>query len=75
MRNLPGNAHLGVKPRKRPGILRERLWEQFDRDYLAQLQIFRAIDFAHSATTGQRHDAVPLSKYLSGHKASTADWI
>src|SRR4029077_14496548 len=46
MRHLPRDAHLGVESRQRLRILRQAGWQELNGHDLAELQIFRAIDFA-----------------------------
>jgi hypothetical protein len=55
------------------GIGRERVWQQFDRDGLAQSKIVRAIHLAHSAAAEQANDSIPAFDNRSRFKAPVID--
>ena len=75
MRHGSRDAHFRVKARERGRIFRHALWQKFDRDDLAQLQIFRAIHLAHAAASGERDDAIAIGDDLSGNEATAADRV
>ncbi len=59
MRNLPRYAHFRMETREHRGILRNADGQEFNRDDLGELQIFGAVDFAHSrrAQAAQQSDS------------------
>ena len=75
MRNLPGVAHLGVKPLERRGVLGKPLGEKFHRDDLPKGQVFSAKNFAHSASANQCNYAVALREDLPGREPAAADGV
>jgi len=58
--DLPGYADFAVKAGQANTVLRDRFREEFQRHGLAELEVFRAIDFAHAAASGHGHDAVAI---------------
>ena len=75
VRNLPRDAHFAVEARQRRAVFGHRLGQELQRYRLPQLQVVGAIDLAHSAFPGQRHDAITVQQYGAGHKARAARWI
>src|ERR1700680_3745135 len=73
MRNLARDAYLGMKTGERSGIFGEALGKKFYGYDLAEFQIFGAIDLAHSAASGQGHDAIALGDDLTGNEPADAD--
>ena len=49
--------------------LRQRPWQKFQCHRLAQFQILRAIDFAHTAFAKRRNNAIPIGEGSSGNIA------
>ena len=46
---MPAKACLTLEADHPIGIVRKRLWEDFDGDVAAELRIARAVDLAHAA--------------------------
>ena len=75
VRDLPGGSHFGMKSCQRSGILSKRFRQKLQRHDLTERHIFGAVDFAHSSSAGQRHNAVALRDNLAGCKAAAADGV
>ena len=58
MRDLPGEANLGVELREADRVGLERLGQELQGDGLAERQVVGAIDLAHAALTDARHDPI-----------------
>src|SRR6266852_4375218 len=75
MRHLPRDAHFRMEPRQRPSVLGQRGGQKFNRHNLAELQIFRAIDFAHAAAPGERNHAIAVRDDLPRREPPAANGI
>ncbi len=69
MRNLAGQADLTQKMLKTPGTFLDIARQEFQGHRMPQLQVIRAIDLAHSAPAGERHDAIALGDFGSRQEA------
>jgi hypothetical protein len=72
---LPRYSHFRMEPRKDCGILRYRDRQEFDGDDLSELQVFGAVDFAHSAPPEKRDNAIAFRDDRSRCETAAADWI
>ena len=75
MGDVPRDADFGMKSREGAGVLRKRLRQEFDGDDLAELQIFGAIDLAHSSAPGECYDAITLGHDLPRYETPAPDRI
>src|SRR5260370_15990177 len=64
-----------MEPRQRPSVLGQRGGQKFNRHNLAELQIFRAIDFAHAAAPGERNHAIAVRDDLPRREPPAANSI
>ena len=71
MRDLPGDAHLGVEPVQQ--IARGRRGQKLERHGLVQLQIVGAIDLAHPALADESQNAVAFGEDGADRKAAFID--
>ena len=51
-------ARFALEPREPIRILREQVWQDFDRDIALQLRVACAVDLAHAALTDRLDDFV-----------------
>ena len=58
MRDLARDADFIVEARKRGRIARRHFGQELERDFLAECEVVRAINFAHPAAAEQRDDAI-----------------
>src|SRR5258708_31539810 len=57
------------------GVVGKTGWQEFNRHDLAELQIFRAINFAHAAASRESNDAIAIRDDLTRGKPAAADGI
>jgi hypothetical protein len=69
MGDLAGRAHLVVETVEAAGVVGERFGQELQGDGLAQPQVVRAIDLAHTAAAEQGDDAVAVREQRAGHEA------
>ena len=75
MRDLPRDAHFRMEPRQRTGVLGQAGRKKLDRHNLAESEIFRAIDFAHSAASRERHYAITVRDHLPRREPAATDGV
>ena len=75
MRDLPGRAHFVVKLRQPLRVFPHVVWQELQRDWLAEPQVVGAIHLAHAAPAEHADDAVAAVEHGAGRKASVADGI
>src|SRR5262249_7188756 len=73
MRDLPCNADFSVKSGQQIRVLRRFFRKELQCDRLTQLQIVRAIDFAHASRPHESENAVTAGKNGAGRKAAFID--
>src|SRR5712691_2097366 len=64
-----------MEPRQRPSVLGQRGGQKLNRHNLAELQIFRAIDFAHAPAPRERNHAIAVRDDLPGREPAAANGI
>ena len=75
VRDLPGDADLGMEAFAPDGIIGQRLGQKLQRDRLAELQIVGPVDLAHAAATEQTDDAEAPSQHGPRRVAAHGDAV
>src|SRR5580765_3778927 len=70
VRDLTSDAHFAVETRQRSSVLHKLFRQEFQRYVLIELEVLRAIDFAHAATADKRDNAIAISEQSAGKNAS-----
>ncbi len=75
VRNLPGDADLGVKAIEAILVRGQMPRQELERHGLTELQIVRAVDLAHAAAAEQADDPVALGEDRAGREAARLDRV
>ena len=70
MRDLARDAHFAVEAGKRSSIQYQLFGQEFERHILVQLQIFGAINLAHTAAANESHNAVAVRQQSARKNAA-----
>ena len=73
VRNLAGVSHFRMKPGESRSIVLQRGGKKLESYNIAELEILRAVDFAHAAASQQSNDPIPLDEN-SARRESPASW-
>ena len=75
MGDLPRQPNFLMEAREPVGAIRDLLRQEFQRDRLSELQVFRSIDFAHAAATQQADDAVAAGQHRAGNELRAVESV
>src|SRR5436305_12779349 len=70
MRHLPRDSDLVAEAFERLFVMRHGFWKEFERDWLVQGRVVRAVDLAHSAFPQHGDDAVASAQQLARRELS-----
>ena len=69
VRNLAGIPYLSMKPCKSRGVILKRGGKKLESYDIPELEILRAVDFAHSTAAKQSNDPIPLDEDSAGRES------